>query len=218
MLVTVNGHAVLSAKVRMTLRGAWTFVGNVDAAGGAVPGSPALLEAPGLSLPASVWRTGFFRGSAATTLVGGNGGLGEAVVPQSFRIAPLRLILAAILEAGGETLSPTSDAAILERLVGRWSVAAGPVATALELLAEDQGFSWRVVDDGGIWVGVETWPKSPVDGLLDVPDLDESSGRMTAAIADRCGLRPGTTYGGRKIVAVEYEFSAADARAEVEFA
>jgi hypothetical protein len=74
--------------------------------------------------------------------------------------------LADALTDSGESLSASSDPAILNyTLNGGWVRFASPGSSALLAILDSipNTPSWRVVPDGSIWVGYETWPVVNLD-------------------------------------------------------
>jgi hypothetical protein len=71
-----------------------------------------------------------------------------------------------ILKDCGEDLSDLSDADTLDKKLPRWHVASGvTAANALTRLAKACSGSWRMLRDGTVWFGTETWPEVAPEGL-----------------------------------------------------
>jgi hypothetical protein len=83
-----------------------------------------------------------------------------------------------------------------------WTRAAGTVGTAIAALAEHIGGTWRVLPDGTVWLGTETWPASKARKPL-ILDEDTATGRLYMA-PEPLNLLPGTTLDGRKLSSVKY--------------
>jgi hypothetical protein len=215
--LSLNGSAVQHGTLRLPRVGAWTadLVVDTDAA---PTGSVALTSADGAhKLQGTVVRAGVDGERAHVLVVGGAGGLGREVAPVYYRGVPLRLPIGEVLRAAGETLSTTSDAAVLGRLLGKWTRERASAGTLLGHLLDAVGGVWRVADDGSVWVGEETWPTADAADVDLIAD-DPSHGRVTVGAASLpLGIRPGTVYNGQRVSYVEHTFDAEAARAEVWF-
>src|SRR5688572_11126836 len=161
-LITCAGADVLRGHLRLGLRGAWTAELVLDTAR-APRGRVTLAAAGGLSLVGTVTVAGVELDAAHVRLVGGAGGL-TASVSGAFRSAQLRDPLDAALAAGGETLSAATAPDVLAVPLARWSMTRGRVDRALDELAAaasaalGRAIGWRVLSDGTVWLGSESWP------------------------------------------------------------
>ena len=155
----------------MPLRGPWTFDGKVDT--DEVPvGQVTIACAGGLQLAGTVdaARSGVVIDSTHLWIVGGAGGL-TTPVSGAYQFAQLSDPLGAILNAAGEALSSTVDQALLSTQLPRWNISKATASSALTALcgfassAMGQTVNWRTLNDGTIWVGVETYPAASLDPL-----------------------------------------------------
>jgi hypothetical protein len=215
--LTLNGAGVQHGTLRLPRIGAWTAEVVVDVAT-APSGAVTLATGDGrYSLRGTVVRSGVDGERAHVRIVGGAGGLGREVAPVYYRGVPLRLPLGEVLRAAGETLSTTSDAAVLGRLLGKWTRERAPVGTLLGHLLDAVGGVWRVADDGTVWIGEETWPAASAADV-DLVAEEPTHARVTVGAESLpLGIRPGTTYRGQRVSYVEHTFDADAARAEVWF-
>jgi hypothetical protein len=78
--------------------------------------------------------------------------------------------------------------------------------------------TWRVLPDGSIWMGVETWPDS---GLLEGDDyqiISEDPMRAEAVLGvESPVIMPGTLLGGRRVSYVEHRLNSPETRTIVWF-
>jgi hypothetical protein len=151
-------------------------------------------------------------------VVAGAGGLRKLARAKHYVSPTGRLVLAELAGDAGEAVSPTADASVLgATLVPAWTtmgLETGPMITALcEELAPEA--SWRLLPDGTIWVGNETWPAADL-GDDDPVQIDENpeEGWVTLAM-DIPRLLPGTRVGWRKADLVEHVIEAGDYFAKV---
>lgn len=166
-LLTCAGAAVLEAKLSLPRVGAWRAELVLDGATAAsVPGQRVeLAVAGGRKWSGTIVEGGPFLDASKVRLVGGAGGLSLPATPRFFRQPFARDVLAALLRTAGETVAATADAALLATRLVRWAVVEQPIGLALASLAERLGASWRVLADGGVWLGVEAWPAQSLVGL-----------------------------------------------------
>lgn len=162
-LVTVEGYGVTEGIIRSPKIGAWVaeLALDTDAASSFAAGTKVTISvADRLELKGAVrpGRTGEWIGSVRLRIVGGAGGLAKSVAPKFFSNAVLRDPLGHVLQEAGESLAASADATTLAKSLRYWTVIrqlAGPAIGSLALAA---GASWRVLADGTVWMGPESWP------------------------------------------------------------
>ncbi len=213
-LVTANGIAVADLKLELPATGAWTaeaVVVDASAISGAVElaidGSE--LSFKGTAVPS---RTGAFLDSAVLRIVGGAGGLPKMVRPRAFANAKLRDVLSKVLEDAGEVLSASSDAGVLDLSLTRWIAIRQEVGLAIAslLAAAPAGTNWRVLPDGSVWVGPETWPDADIGEYQLIQDFPAEGRRIIGGEAPL--LLPGTTLDGARASYVEHRVRSSSVR------
>lgn len=201
-LVTINGVAVIQGNIIRPLTGVWTADLVIDRPDGAgfEPGARVTIasengyELKGVVAPN---RTGDFLDAVHVRVLGGAGGMAKVARPRSY-VQPAAYcsdVVNGLMKDAGETLSGTASQDFLRTNLTAWSVFATPVARALETLLDmaGTGIGWRVLADGAVWIGSETWPTASVDFDL----LGESPEDASVL----CGIEspsfePGTTVEG----------------------
>jgi hypothetical protein len=148
-------------------------------------------------------RTGAWQGYTEALLVGGADGLSRALVPRFYENATVRILLADLCRETGETLSSATDTGLLNSSVTKW---VRPGASGGDVIAEvlrASGASWRVLSDGTLWAGRETWPNVEVPGdiMLERPVY---ATREVATETLYGLLAPGTVWDGRRVSYVEH--------------
>jgi hypothetical protein len=201
---TVNGLRLLSARITEPAIGAWTADIEHD-------GTEALSGAVKIALDGETWS-----GTAATSkveagrvksrIVGGANGLGVELQARSYSHPSGSLTLATpfadILREAGETASSTAETPTTA--VANWVRGLGTAAAALKAIASKSGRSWRVLRDGTVWFGVETWPEHvPLVPPIEI-DTDWSDGNVE--LRDAASFSPGVTYQGHRIQQVVHEY------------
>lgn len=209
-LVTIGGAPVLSGVITMPRVGAWTADLSADA--DAALSGPATIVAGTQRWVGTVYRGGLASGTAVAKVIGGAGGLARAVAPKFYRNVTRRILATDILTEIGEALSPRSDA--LDGMVAVWSRCGGKAGAALRQLCDSFGASWRVLDDGTVWIGAETWPEAQLEHELV---CEAPNGGWVEISSDELALRPGTTFLGRRVGRVEHRVSGRSVRSTVWF-
>ncbi len=182
-LITANDIAVLSCTVELPKIGIWSadlVLDQPDGTGFDVGTQVTVTSDEGIKLKGTVVpdRTGSFLQSVHVRIQAGAAGMGDDVEGQSFIQPGARAndVLKAIADAAGETLSSDIDPAFLQKNLTAWTIFKGPASHALEtflgLIAPT--FTWRMLEDGKLWVGEESWPDNS-DGY-DLIDSNPSQG------------------------------------------
>lgn len=155
-----------------------------------------------------------YQGRTSVTWIGGTGALGGTTAATHYTAIAQQVqradVVTAILAAAGEVLSDT--ATLPADTLPRWTRVAGESwATALRRALDGTGYGWRILDDGQVWVGAESWPAAELGGIE--LDQDLTARTLTAAYSEAT-LRPGTVLAdGRRVLRVTF---GADGRAVVE--
>ncbi len=206
-MLTVNGDNVFGGRMFFPRTGAWHAEVRVDTADEVVGSVVLDLDAGRLTLNGTVRRGGNWQDTGHLRIVGGAGGLGRLATPKHYTSASVRTVLADLLSNAGEKLSSTASGATLGRSLEAWTTAALPVGRLISRLLQsaDPNATWRVLPDGTVWVGVETWPDSGLEED-EFQTLAESPASSQATLgAEVPLLMPGTTLGARKVSYVEHQ-------------
>jgi hypothetical protein len=218
-LVNANGLAVLDLALCMPLVGAWHADLRVDTPDALTGPVTIEIDDGRLVLRGTVWRGSAFAGTSYVRVVAGADGLRKPARAKHYSQASVRIPLTDLLAAGGETLSPTSSSTLLARHLDAWTTAALPIGRLISrLLASAQpGASWRMLPNGQLWVGVESWPDSGfTEDVYQI--LDENPAAAEAFMApDAPLLLPGTTLAGRRVSRVEHTVNDGGIRSKVWF-
>ena len=204
MAFTANGEDLFEATVTLPRVGVWTcdLIASNDVSGSLATGSSVTVDLDGLELTGTVTRGGVTRNTQVARIVGGVGGLSQTCAAGGYVQASLQQVVGALLTSLGETLSPTvpssaADQAALTTVQPLWMVFAEPGAAALTRLAEAAGVTWRVLTDGTVWLGTDSYaPVTLANATLmsASPELGlESWGIASPA------LLPGTALAGSSL-------------------
>lgn len=185
--ITLNGGAaVLRAHVFLPLAGVWSADLDVDTdedVAGAVT-----VEVDGaVAFRGTVVDGGVTHGLWRGRIVGGAAGLRGTLPALAYLDATRADVVRDALAEAGETLSATSDS--LATAIARFHRAEGAAARAIDATAAALGYGWRVLADGTVWLGAETWPDAP-EADVTLVDTDPRE-RSYALGGDVLGIRPG---------------------------
>lgn len=191
-------------RVMMPLVGAWTADVSVDSATN-ITGEVTLKIGEVLVLTGFVRRGGEYVQKGVYRLVGGYGGFNKTTPAKSYRAASVSVVLSDILQAGGEAISLASDKDVMDAVLTNWTTPEQKVGQALSSLVDSQADrNWRVLPDGSVWVGKESWPVIGVTGNILSQDVEY--GRAVLDLP-RPNLIPGMAMAGRRISDVQYDLS-----------
>jgi hypothetical protein len=216
--VTANGTPVLSGALTMPIVGTWHA--NLDLDAPVAPTGRISIDWDGVPFSGTVVRSGADEGGRSQALiVGGAGGFSKVLTGKYYASGPtLKIIVADILSEAGETLSSTADASVLSHVVARWERTAGTAGYSLTAALDDAGATWRVLSDGTVWVGKDTFPavaRADIPGLT-VLDENHSSGFIVVSV-DAPLLRPGVTLLERQAREVTFTLTPGSSRAEIRY-
>jgi hypothetical protein len=78
-------------------------------------------------------------------------------------------VLNALISDAGETISSTIDSGFMGTNLTAWHTTPRPISQCIQLLVDivnrnnGTAYDWRVLGDGTVWVGQETWPAATGD-------------------------------------------------------
>jgi hypothetical protein len=213
-LVTANKLPVISAKIDMPRLGAWTADLMVDTPQ-KLTGRVTIECARGLTLVGTVTRGDVWQDSGYVRVSAGNDGLRRTAKKKFYRAPNMRTVLADLLRAANETLSGTSDSGTIGTSYPAWTVIERPVGEQISALLMDRRLNvvWRMLPDGTLFVGPETWPESPLRDNADYQRLVEApqSGCIELGVESPT-LLPGVALGGRRTSYVKHAVDAGAVR------
>jgi hypothetical protein len=208
---TLNEYPLLTAMMRIPRVGPWT--GEVEFRAETAYTGDVVITIDDVEFSGFIEDDGAALNGAnrvAAKVTGGAGGLDTELAAKQY-VAPLvSAVLDDIMRESGETLSGDVDSAITSKSLTTWQRAAGNAKQALAALATSLGVTWRVLLDGTIWFGQDTFETvEPEHRLLD---NDQSTGTATTSLI--ASLLPGTTFLGLRLEQVNHTIGPKDARTE----
>lgn len=206
--VEVNGAPVQSGDIVFKTPGAWEaglFV-DADATLPAV-GDAVTIEAPGLRLVGTATLSGVDSGGQPSIrVVGGAAKLTAALPPRSLTVTTVRDAFTSILKDAGEVASSTIDPALLARPLARWVRPRSDGASALDALSKAIGVTWRVLDDGAVWLGTDALTPNAVEHDVTAERPDDGTIEVGLEVLS---VRPGQSFRDGPVAMVTYRLSAA---------
>ncbi len=195
----VNGQGLVGTTITMPRVGAWHAEIELDTE--TAPTGSVTIASDGIEFNGTVVRSGVFASMSKARVVGGNGGLSKDIGARHYIGGTVTVgsVVRDLLRDCGETLSLTSDPNTLTHGLAKWERSQGRASHSLVAVLDAVGASWRVLRDGTVWIGVDTWPAATLKH--DVLDEDWAQGLICLA-SDAPELEPGTTLDGQRIETV----------------
>lgn len=130
----------------------------------------------------------------------GAGGMGTLLAAKGYRATTLKIVLGDILAAAGEQLSLAADPAVLATNLPFWVGMQQPAGLALQSLLQVTGSAWRMLTDGTLWFGTETYPQTTQTDFVQLSTEPELARYEFSSYAP--SLLPGETFQGQRVSAV----------------
>jgi hypothetical protein len=213
-LFALDGADGIDVRLSLPRYGAWHADVSADVTSGAVATSgKVVLDLDGTRFTGTVRRGGVTADTGVYRMVGGAGALGQVATPKAYAQVTPQVVLQDVLGAAGESLSSSVAPSLLAASWASWTTPAWPVGQVLTEVAARLGVGWRLLADGTVWLGAETWP-------LASPDCvewrrDDRLGRRYLHLLEGSMLLPGTTYAGGQVEYVQVTSDGGRFEAEV---
>lgn len=195
-LITVNGVNVTEATIHLPRIGVWHADLNISRDDKETMTGQATIQFGSQQFIGIFAQVGLdIENRLRARIVGGNGALGTLLKPKGYNTVPIQIPLQDVVTDSQELgLSQESDSSILSSQLSAWSrmqETGGSVITAL-LDTLDRIASWRILSDGTIWVGYESWPvvTLPTAGLSG---SEPEKGRIRIVTTDPV-ISPGDAF------------------------
>lgn len=218
MSSTANGAPLLSAVLTIPRIGPWHTDIDVAATDPAILAAPVTLSLVdgAIAFVGAAWRPpAAWRDTVRARLVGGAAGLRTELEPGAYAIATIRTVLTDILRGSGEELSPAIAEGLLDTDLDQWVRLGSSAGAALQSLADEFDLAWRVLPDGTVWIGAETWPDAAAFEYV-VLDRSVEGGRMVLGVEEPL-LLPGTVFEGERVGRVVHRLEPERIRTDVYF-
>lgn len=185
---------ILTAEVWFQRAGNWSLI--AEEIGSSVPISgEVVIDWQGTTLRGYVLRSQVVEGVCSAVILGGRGGLAQALPPKMYDLQILASMpLGDILREAGEALAPSSDPAARGRSLSSWVRRAGDAGEQLSALGDAVGAVWRVLADGSVWFGADAFPPA-ADFDHDVPEGGwHPTFGCLEIVPSALGIMPGQRY------------------------
>lgn len=203
-LVTINGKTVIDMRLCVPRNGAWHADLSVDDPD-VLSGDVELVISDQLTLQGVVRRGGVDVDVGVYRVVAGKGGLPKTTAAKSYRQTTARIVVQDILADAGETLSSTASSSMLSTQLAAWVKfqvsSSRALAQLLDTLGDSVGF--RVLPDGTVWLGEESWPTSKISNTAILVRDDRLA--KVSIVTDDGLVLPGEVFDGRHVSYAEYE-------------
>ena len=192
-LCTLGGDPVVDLQLFLPRVGVWHADVTVD--GQAELTGKQTLTLDGVNLVGTVRRGGISSDVGAYRVVGGGGGFLKLATPKGYNGVPASIVVQDLLTGAGEQLSSTVEPSLLNTLLPSWVTVRRTTAAALAdlLVALGDDVTWRMLPDGTVWFGRESWPVQSPD-VLNISAIDTRLGRFRAGLANGSMVYPGTCF------------------------
>lgn len=215
---TINGLSIVKGRITFRLMGAWDASFDVMGTETASVTGRSLVELGGVTFVGFATPAVDVGGHVSVRVVGGAGGLNTKIEKKGDKKAPRGLLLGEVLALGGEKLSTLSDQAITSAVLPHWGRRRGTVAEALRALVAHAGedVHWRMLPDGSVWVGKETWLPLGSATTYNIDSEDHTNERFTIAI-ESAAVQPGLKVEGYQISEARYTLTGRSLRANLSY-
>lgn len=214
LTATFGGASVDVTRGTVTLPRFGVWLGDLWTLADSAPTGNVSINLAGVDMPCHVQRAEMVGGLAHVRLVGGRGGMGKTAKKKHYNNPTARTVITDLARDAGETLSTTVTADVMAMPLQFWTSLSMPVGSVVQALAESLGddIAWRVLFDGTLWMGRETWPMCPAEVRIIEQDAVNASQVLGT---DALGIWPGTTIAGRRVDLVVHEFGGTSPRSTV---
>ncbi len=194
---SIADRSIVKGQLLAKRRGVWRcYLDEIAGSDKLELGAVVTLSWLGTSCTGTVLRSGAADTTVDAVIVGGRADHAKLLPASMYDYQlPVSLVLSKILQDAGERQSPTIAAVQLTRTLARYVRRAGTLGDQLDQLVDTLGAVWRVLLDGSVWIGVDTWTAAaPFDHVLS-EGWAPSSGAVPI-LPEALGLLPGQLYTG----------------------
>lgn len=215
---TLNGFPVMQARISRPRVGNWVAELALDAqvasqlpagASGTLVTDGGALTFQGIILPG---RADAYAQNVTLRMVGGSNGLGNLTTPRFYAGVSVSQPLGDVLKDAQLSLSSTASSGALGTALQFWALVKHAAALALTNLADAVGGGcvWRVLPDGSVFFGVDTFQAS---ALVDFELIDYMPLEGLQVISSEApDVNPGESFNGRNVSTVVHEINADGSR------
>lgn len=214
-LVTVDGIAAFRGRIGLPRVGVWIAELELDTTD-ALAGAVEVQIATGPTLRGTVVRGDTYAGQLHTRIVGGAAGMTKLATPKHYNGPVISTVLTDLARTAGEKVSGSIARATAGRALQAWTVLGTSIGEQLAVLITrglPAGHAWRILPDGSLWVGLESWPEADLDDDDWTELARHARERRLDLGLSAPRLLPGTTLGPDRIDYVDHRFGPDGVRA-----
>lgn len=194
--IQVNGIPSLSGKIFEPRVGTWYANVELDAE-----------ELPTGLVTLSFFETHEFTGTVTSArsvadegrvklrIDGGGGNLDQPIEPRHFQNASAQSIVRDVTTQTGDTIAAASQ---LSQRYRHWTRPRTIAHAEIQSVAEALGYAWRILRDGTLWIGPETWPEASGKNI----EQTKVGGGVVIYPDEGPFVQPGTTFNGQRVAEV----------------
>jgi hypothetical protein len=211
-LLTVNGASVVRGAIERPRIGAWHGDLVVDAQDVTLfQGAITIAWGDSLTMKGSAFRVGVHHDTIFLRVIGGAGGLGTILPPKAYQNVTAQIPLLDIAAGAGETISSTVGSDVLGVFLPMWvRLQQGAGMALAALLRTTATPAWRVLSDGTLWAGIETWPEATLEQWDEI-EVEPHQGRVLIG-TDTPTVDPGSTFQGGRVSFIEHQIDEGEVR------
>lgn len=195
-IISFTGGAVLGATIQIPRSGIWHADLVLPAVRGATLPTSGRLFFGSQIFTGTVTQSGIdAKGQIRLRLIGGKAKYNTVVAPKGYRSIPAGIVLRDIVADCGETgIASTADQSLLSTQLNAWSRFSMKASRAIHNVLQSLPNNpvWRVLSDGTLWIGYESWTEVTLPDATIIETIPERN-RITIASNDPLIL-PGNSF------------------------
>lgn len=206
MSATIRGKDVVGGELTLPLLGVGTASLDVNATDLPLGAAQLVYSVGGkaTTYAGTIVESNAFGGRVKVRFVLGAGKLGNELPALGYGAnVPAATVVRDVVVSAGETLADGVSAELVDLVLPTWHRAKGTGNRALQTLAEHLGIGFRLLANGTVWLGKETWPQFTAP--FEEKGPDENGVAVYAPKAP--DLVPGVNLGGKRVSTVVHSFS-----------
>lgn len=150
----------------------------------------------------TILDTGIYRGFQRCTIIGGSGKLPDYLESASYNSVPLGQVVRDIARKTDHQVSTKADQNVMNSNLAGWTILKMQASLALEKALQVTDSIWRILPDGTLWVGGESYtPLNPDDFTIIERFPEEARWNV---YNEEYLIQPLTSFLGNEIQQVEY--------------
>ena len=202
----LNGDPIHHAVIRIPSTGVWWADVYTSGDKDVAAGDACVLDLDTLIMNGTAATAASVSDQPRMRIVGGGDGLSKDVPPRFLMGVTVEFALRELLGLVGESLSTDSDPVALARVLRRWTRMQGKAIEDLNEIVRHVEKSWRVLPDGKVWLGEESFDEyEEVNEHVLLDEFPEEQRRIYGVETPE--LLPGVAFKGWDIGTVVHRLN-----------